>query len=186
MTLLILPLLESVSDAGSEDLTTAEFVNEHSGQLFSFALSFLLIANFWVGHHRQYAEVTVITRPLLWLNIAWMATIVWMPVVTAMLGQMNTDPLQQTLYIGTLILTQAATFSARIYLLRHPEITTAPFDRIRHGASADIAGILLFSVALGVAIPIGEQGYFALLLLMLTGPLSKALHRLWAGQQRVT
>lgn len=179
MTLLILPLLESVSEAGAKELTTAEFLQEHSGQLMSFALSFLLIANFWLGHHRQYDEVTRITRPLLWCNVAWMATIVWLPVPTAMLGQMHTDAGQQGLYVGTLILTQVTTLIARIYLLRHPWLTTASPDRVRHGAAADIAAIVLFSIALVVGILIGPQGYFALLLLAFTGPLAQLLLRLW-------
>ena len=38
MTLLILPLMESVSEAASGTLSTAEFFVEHSGQLLSFCL----------------------------------------------------------------------------------------------------------------------------------------------------
>jgi uncharacterized membrane protein len=178
MTLLILPLMESVSEAASEGLDTLGFFQEHAGQLFSFALSFLLIANFWMGHHRQYDEVTAITRPLLWCNVAWMATIVWLPVPTAMVGQMDTDPLQQVVYIGTLILTQATSLAARIYLLRHPELTTASASRIRHGAAADIAAIVLFAVALAIAVAIGPEGYFALLLLCFTGVLANAIDRM--------
>jgi uncharacterized membrane protein len=180
MTLLILPLTESVAEAGAEGLSTAEFLDEHSGQLFSFALSFLLIANFWMGHHRQYDEVIRVTRPLLLCNVLWMATIVWLPVPTAMLGQMDSDPLQQTLYIGTLILTQVVSLVGRFYVLRHPELTTASDARIRHGAAADIATIILFFVALAISVPLGPQGYFALLLLVLTGPFARLILRIWS------
>ncbi len=180
MTLLILPLLEAVSDAGTKSLTTAEFFQENGGQLFSFALSFLLIANFWMEHHRGYTEVTAITPALLWINIAWMATIVWLPVPTAMLGQMDTDPLQETVYIGTLILTQITTLAARLYLLRHPDLTTAPEADVRLGVAGDAAAIILFSLALTIAVLIGDQGYFALFLLLLTGMLAHGLNRLWS------
>ncbi|PVE97323.1 hypothetical protein DC434_05000 [Microbacterium sp. TPD7012] len=179
MTLLILPLLEAVSDAGTKGLATGEFFAENGGQLFSFALSFLLIANFWMEHHRQYTEVTAITPALLWINIAWMATIVWLPVPTAMLGQMDTDPLQETVYIGTLILTQVATLAAKLYLLRHPDLTSAPIARVRQDVAGDVAAIILFGLALGIAVAIGDQGYFALFLLLLTGILAHALNRLW-------
>ncbi|WP_240747053.1 TMEM175 family protein [Microbacterium sp. K24] len=183
MTLLILPLLESVSDAGAEGVATAEFFHENGGQLFSFALSFVLIANFWMEHHRQYTEVTSITPGLLWINIAWMATIVWLPVPTAMLGQMDTDSLQEVVYIGTLILTQITTLAARVYLLRRPEMTTATTARVRHGAAADIAAILLFGLALAVALLIGDQGYYALFLLVLTGVISNVIYRLWTHEK---
>lgn len=180
MTLLILPLTESVSEAAAGGLSTGEFLQEHGGQLLSFGLSFVLIANFWMGHHRQYDEVSRITGPLLWLNVAWMATIVWLPVPTAMLGQMDTDPLQVILYIGTLIATQITTLAARIYLLRRPDLTKTPPSRIRHGAAADVASILLSAVAMLLAVGLGGVGYLALLLLWLTGPLSSLLDRLWA------
>ena len=179
MTLLILPLLESVSDAGTKGIGTGEFLAEESGQLFSFALSFLLIANFWMEHHNQYTAVDAITPVLLWINIAWMATIVWLPVPTAMLGQMDTDPLQETVYIGTLILTQITTLAAKLYLLRHPELTTAPASRIRMDVAGDVASIVLFGAALAIAVSIGDGGYFALLLLLLTGVLAKLLYRVW-------
>ncbi len=179
MTLLILPLMESVSEAAAQSLTTAEFFEEHAGQLFSFALSFLLIANFWMIHHQQYAQATSITRPLLWLNVAWMATIVWMPVPTAMLGQMHTDALQQIVYIGTLMLTQLATLAGRVYLLRHPQLTTAPADRIRHGIAADVAATVLFALALAVALMLGPNGYFGLVLVSFTGMLASLLYRAW-------
>lgn len=179
MTLLILPLMESVSEAASGKLSTAEFLSEHSGQLMSFALSFVLIANSWIGHHRQYNSVEVITRPLLWINVAWMATIVWLPVPTAMVGQMESDPLQAVLYVGTLILTQLTTFAGRIFLLRHPDFTTTDPKQIRAGATADIASAALFGIALVIIVFVGSQGYFALFLLMLTGVVSRLLNRLF-------
>lgn len=178
MTLLILPLLESIADASQRELGTAEFLMEHSGQLMSFALSFVLIATFWMEHHRVYAGVTAITAPLLWFNVAWMLTIVWLPVPTAMLGQMVADPLQAVLYIGTLVLTQITTLAGKLYLLRHPAMATYPPKVLRAGAYGDIASITLFVIALPVAAWVHPVGYLALLLVALTGPLTKVLLRL--------
>lgn len=44
MTLLILPLMESVAAAGGTGETAAEWVGGHGGQLFAFVLSFAVIA----------------------------------------------------------------------------------------------------------------------------------------------
>ena len=177
MTLLILPLMESVSDAASNRLSTAEFFDEHSGQLLSFGLSFVLIATFWMGHHRQYRDVEWITSPLLWINIAWMATIVWLPVPTAMIGQMDTDLLQPVVYIGTLILTQVTTLAGWLYLLRHPDFTTTPVETLRAGAIGDLAAIILFLIALAIAVFVQPYGYAGLLVLLLSGVVTKLLDR---------
>lgn len=177
MTLLILPLMESVSDAASNKLSTAEFFDEHAGQLLSFGLSFVLIATFWMGHHRQYRDVEWITSPLLWINIAWMATIVWLPVPTAMIGQMDTDLLQPVVYIGTLILTQVTTLAGWLYLLRHPDLTATPVETLRAGVIGDLAAIILFLVALAIAVFVQPYGYAGLLVLLLSGVVTKLLDR---------
>lgn len=178
MTLLILPLMESVSDAATKKISTAEFFVEHSGQLLSFGLSFVLIATFWMGHHRQYRDVEWVTGPLLWINVAWMATIVWLPVPTAMIGQMETDSLQPVVYIGTLILTQVTTLAGWLYLLRHPDVTTAPADVARAGVHGDLAAIILFLIALALAVFVPSIGYAGLLVLLLSGVASKLLGRM--------
>ncbi|MGM7679332.1 TMEM175 family protein [Microbacterium sp. A94] len=178
MTLLILPLLESISDEAGTGATTWEFLVSHRGQLISFILSFLLIAMFWMEHHRQYDQVFRVTMPLVWINVAWMLTIVWLPVPTAMLGQMETDPLQALVYIGTLILTQAATLAGKLYLIRHPSLSGFTAQRLWHGAIGDIAAIALFCIALPIAAWVHEVGYFALLLLVFSTPLEKLLERL--------
>lgn len=177
MTLLILPLLESVSDAANDDNGTGAFLSEHAGQLLSFGLSFTLIAVFWMEHHRQYAQVKRITSTLLWINVAWMLTIVWLPVPTAMLGQMQTDPLQAVLYIGTLIMTQVTTMLTRIYLLRRPEITDTSPELLQRGVAGDAASIILFLAAMVIAATVHPVGYFALLLVALTGPFERLLLR---------
>jgi uncharacterized membrane protein len=177
MTLLILPLLESVADAAQERTGTAEFLSEHGGQLMSFGLSFVLIASFWMEHHRLYSRVHGVTGPLLWINVAWMLTIVWLPVPTAMLGQMKDDPLQAALYIGTLVLTQITTLGGKLYLIRHPALHDFPEERLRGGAAGDVAAIILFAIALPIAAWVHPVGYFALLLVALSGPVAKVLER---------
>ncbi|WP_426185422.1 TMEM175 family protein [Microbacterium sp. TWP3-1-2b2] len=177
MTLLILPLLESVSDAAREGSATGAFLVEHRGQIVSFILSFVLIALFWMEHHRQYERVLRVTSPLLFINVAWMLTIVWLPVPTAMLGQMDTDPLQALLYIGTLILTQVTTLAGKLYLMGHPTLMDLSAEKLRSGAIGDIAAIILFCVALPIAAWVHVVGYFALLLLVFSGPLEKLLDR---------
>lgn len=178
MTLLILPLMESVSDAASGKLTTAEFFQEHHGQLVSFALSFVLIASFWTEHHRVYSRVHRITTALVWINVVWLFTIVWLPVATAMIGQMPTDALQRVVYIGTLIATQLCTLAAKGYLLRHPDLSDHSARALRNGMIGDAASTGLFLVALAVSVAFPTIGYFALLLVALTSPLARILARI--------
>jgi uncharacterized membrane protein len=167
MTLLILPLLDSVSEAASEGLSTRGFVSEHRDQVLSFALSFLVISRFWMAHHSLFEKVEHYTPLLLHLGILWMFTIVWLPVPTAMAGEMDTDPLQLVLYIGTMLASTLVMVACHLQVMRQPETWAHPQVPGPDGLAAAIALSLLFAVALLLALVL-PIGYLALLVLLLT------------------
>ncbi|WP_375385947.1 TMEM175 family protein [uncultured Microbacterium sp.] len=171
MTLLILPLLDTIGEAATENQTTLEWLQQNSGSLFVFVLSFVIIANFWTSHHRLFARVEHVSEGLLWITIAWMLTIVWLPVATSMTGQMESDALQRTLYIGSMAITSILLFSARLYLRRHPQLHDIRASDLRRGLVADVATAIMFVVSLAVAVIFPTVGYAALFLMFLVGPL---------------
>jgi uncharacterized membrane protein len=172
MTLLILPLMESVSTAASEGLTTAQWLSREFWPLFSFVLSFVIIANFWVSHHRIFNRVHGISTALLWITIAWMLTIVWMPVVTALVGQITADPLQKILYIGAMLVASLLLAGSRVYLRTHPRLHDIPNPVLRRGIIVELVMSFLFGAALVVALVFPETSYYPLFLLVLTRPMS--------------
>ncbi|MFE1646229.1 TMEM175 family protein [Microbacterium sp. P01] len=177
MTLLILPLMESVGEAASSDQSTVEWWNENTGALFAFVLSFAVIGNFWVSHHRQFAGVTAVTNGLLWLTMAWMLTIVWLPIATAVVGQLETDTLQKVLYIGSMLITSLLMLFIQLYLTRHPQVHRIPDDRLRAGLRVDLILVALFAVALIVAVAVPAVSYYAMFLLLLTSPIQRLTSR---------
>ncbi|MDQ4215679.1 TMEM175 family protein [Microbacterium sp. ASV81] len=170
MTLLILPLMESVTEFGHEGKDVLAYLQEDYGQLLSFVLSFLLVANFWITHHRVFARVERATSVLIWLQVAWMFTIVWLPVPTAMLGAMESDALQKTLYIGSLLVTALLMLVTRLYLRRHPELHSIAAAALRRGIAVEIILCSLYALALVVAVLVPAIGYFAMFLMVLSGP----------------
>lgn len=177
MTLLILPLMESVGEAQGMPGGAAAWLGEHAGQLISFVLSFWIIAMFWIAHHELFADVERVTERLLWLTVCWMLTIVWMPVATAMTGQLEPEPLVKVLYIGTMALTKVFTLLTRLYLRAHPELHALSAERLRRGMIVDVTMGSLFLIALGIAVLVPAIGYFSLFLLMLIGPITRMLMR---------
>ncbi|WP_440943047.1 TMEM175 family protein [Microbacterium sp. 22195] len=183
MTLLILPLMEGVIDLGREGRTVLEFLAEDTGQLFSFVMSFVLIASFWMSHHRVFDRVDRTSGALVWLTIAWMLTIVWLPVPTAMLGAMPDDAAQKCLYVGTLILASLVLLAIRGYLLHHRELHDIPEDLLRAGIRAEWVTVGLFAIALTVALTVPVIGYSAMFLMLLTGPVIRVVKRLGRGRR---
>ncbi len=183
MTLLILPLMEGVIDLGREGHTVLEYLQEDNGQLVSFAMSFALIASFWVTHHRIYDRVERTSGALIWITIAWMFTIVWLPVPTAMIGSMSADPTQKALYVGTLIVTSAMLLVTRVYLIRHPQLHGIRDEELRSGILAELVIIALFAIALAVSVAVPSIGYLAMFLMALTSPLIRLVKRLVRGRR---
>jgi TMEM175 potassium channel family protein len=178
MTLLILPLMESVTSAAEKGVEAPQYVNEHGGQLFSFVLSFVIIANFWTVHERLYQHVERYNGLLMWLNVAWMLTIVFLPVPTAMVGEMDTEWLQEVLYIGTMLLNALIQLSVQLVVRHEPRLRAPDRPLPTGGLAAAIATVILFGLALGLALAIPGLGYFALFALFLTGPLQHVFARL--------
>jgi uncharacterized membrane protein len=55
-------------------------------QVFLFIVAFLVLALFWLGHHRQFHVVHKIDPVLLWINILILIAIVFVPFSTDLAG----------------------------------------------------------------------------------------------------
>ena len=177
MTLLILPLMESVAEARTEHLATAEYLHEHGGQLFSLGLSFMLVAVFWRQHHGLFERVERESPALVWLNVAWMFTIVWLPVATAMVGSLETDALQQVLYIGTMLANSVVMGLMYLVVIRMPGLMKEGAEVPAGGLSASIALTILFGVALLVSVLWVDDQYYPMFILFLTGVLVRPIRK---------
>jgi len=183
LTLLILPLLDAItSEIGAGDgprPDTASWIGEHFPLLISFVISFVVIAMFWIGHHRTFARVHRVTSPLLWLAMAWLITIVWLPVATALIDEMSDDDvLAKALYIGAMALTSFVELCQLGYLRRHPALHDFDDLALRRSMSVALAMTLLFLLSLLLAALVPAIGYFALFLLALTNPVRLLLGRM--------
>lgn len=179
MTLLILPLMESISDASDAESSAAVWFAEHQWQLVSFVVSFVIIAMFWINHHRVFARVERVTAAFLWICMAWLLTIVWLPVATAMSGRMEgDDPLVKTVYIGSMVLTSVVVLWQRLYLRAHPGLHDISPDSMRHGMAVELAMLVLFVVALIVAVTVPVIGYYAMFLMGLSGVVQNLFARI--------
>jgi uncharacterized membrane protein len=177
MTLLILPLLESVTAAAKDGLDTADYVRDNGTQLFAFVLSFVIISRFWLSHEKLFDSVERWTGSLMLLNLAWMLTIVFLPVITAMVGLMDTDRLQIAIYVGTMLVNSLILGGMTVVVRRHPETWSGEVGPEAGEVAGSAAVVLLFLIALLVALLVPAVGYLALLLLLLSNPLEAVLTR---------
>lgn len=175
ITLLILPLVDAVNDLGT--LTAGQFALEHLHSIFVFLLSFAVIGNFWIVHHRLYERVTGYSTPLIWANLLWLASIVFLPFPTQLLGSSDrTDITTTYLYIGTMLITCASMVIQQLLIGHRPEIQVKNSGRT-FAPTASVIMTLLVLVALVIAVTMPTIGLWSLVITAAETPITALTRR---------
>lgn len=178
LTLLILPLLEASSGLDPRGGTTLAYLRANAQAILSFLISFAVIGMFWFLHHRVFRADTPHSGALALVNLAWMATIVFMPVTSAVTGRLDhTDRVGLALYVGTMALSSWLMLLLTVLQLRARRRAGLPMPN-RTILAAPAAMSVLFSLAMLIGLVAPQLTYFPLLLMLLTGLLRRLLVRL--------
>lgn len=179
ITLLALPLVElgGETDGGSRPL--GDLLTENAGAVFGFVVGFFVIARLWWAHHRIFEHVRHYSLGLILLNLFWLFSIVVLALSTSL--SFSYDPAVHpevvALYIGTMVVTSAFASGLALLVLRRPELTDGSDDEALVRLVGSIEATCAFVIALVVGTLVPTIGYFALIVLALTGRLDRPIVR---------
>lgn len=180
ITLLVLPLIDLVTDG--EEHSVASLFSDERGTFLAFGISFVVIANFWVGHHRVFEHLRDYSNAMLWANFLWLASIVFIPFTTQLLADEGTDdPAVNALYISVMIVTTGSLALVEWLAVRDPDLQR-PEVRGELEVKGALVAVLLLVVILVLAVVAPGIGMFWLFLLFLSGPLTRLAGRRSAGR----
>jgi uncharacterized membrane protein len=74
-------------------------------QLLSYMMSFVIVGIYWVAHHVMFHHIKRSDRVLLWLNIAFLMCIAFIPFPTGLISQYGAVQTAVVVYAGTLTIT---------------------------------------------------------------------------------
>jgi len=118
ITLLVLQL-NVPSPAKFHDPNSASELAAQLGKgadrLVSYVISFYVIAQFWLVHHRVFRRITGQQEGLAWWNFAFLFTITVMPFTSDLLGEFSANPLAVDIFAANLLLAALATQLTVIY-----------------------------------------------------------------------
>lgn len=119
ITLLIIeikvPVLSEISTHG-----VLEALKEKIAEFFAFVLSFTVIGQFWITHHRVFGYVTGYTNGLLWLNLHMLFWIVLVPFTSGFNAQHGNLDIVWIIYSFNLFMIGLSLyFINRIIILNH-------------------------------------------------------------------
>ena len=166
ITLIVLPLVDHAIDA--ENAT--EFFAGNVIGLITALLSFVIVGVFWRAHHLVLAQATGSTRNVMRVEFLWLASVVFLPVATALdFAGHGPDVVALASYFGTLLVASVSLRLQRV-LLEHagliPVETISFLDRW--------LGSLLLAVAFVLVLLVPLVGA-AWLLVQLVEPVSRRI-----------
>ena len=71
-------------------------------ELFTYALSFLVVGVYWMAHHRAFRSLVKVNRPLLWINLFLLGSIALLPLPTEILGKYGNTTLGTVIYASAI------------------------------------------------------------------------------------
>jgi uncharacterized membrane protein len=122
MTLLVLDIKPPVHlrFETSEALVDHLSVLEHS--FVMYAISFVVLAMFWLGHHLQFHFVRHVDRRLLWINLVFLLLAVVVPFSTNLVGDHGHLQLPVVLYAVNLLVLTLLLFLQLRHLAARPHL----------------------------------------------------------------
>ncbi len=181
ITLLVLPLVDLVPEAASAHEHASEVITGHLDQIWSFLLSFAVIANIWREHHRTFSSVTKFTRSLMMWNMGWLLSVVVLPVPTEMIGTFGQDRFVATFYYTTLLVGMVCRYAMLRILKTTPalmeEDSAAARRRTEDLYTESYLNVLALVIALAIALAVPVLQYYSLLLLAILPRLARLRRR---------
>ena len=122
-------------------------------QFLSFLLSFLVVGLFWIGHHRMFGYVARSDSRLLWLNLALLLCIAFLPFPTALLGEHEGDRVAVLFYASAMTATGLASASLWRYASAGGRLLASDADEaiVRYLSRRSVVVPLSFLPSLPVA-----------------------------------
>jgi len=120
-------------------------------RLVSYVISFYVIAQFWLVHHRVFRRITGQQEGLAWWNFAFLFTITIMPFTSDLLGEFSANPLAVDIFAANLLLAVVATQLTVIYGRRKDLVIAETAQETRKAQYRVAVSVLVIALSIGIA-----------------------------------
>jgi len=155
LTLLVLQLaVPLVANANSASALASALTRDRGDRLIAYTISFYVIAQFWLVHHRVFYMITGQREGLAWWNFAFLFTITVMPFTSDLLGRYSENPLAVDIFAVNLLLASLATQATLIFARRSGLLRPGPAygpQSFRAGEYRQVGTLLVIVLSIGLA-----------------------------------
>ena len=146
-------------------------------QLYAYALSFVVVGLFWIGHRQKFRHLVRADGVVVWLDIAFLLVLGLVPFVTELLAD-NGGRVATIAYAAVMAAISVVLLVLWAYAVPSGLIdpATSPESR-RRGYWVSAYSIAIFGLSIVVAFFNADAGKYFWLLLLLSRPLSRLFVR---------
>jgi uncharacterized membrane protein len=148
-------------------------------EITSYLVSFLVIAQFWMVHHRVLRGMRGHSEGLAWRNFSFLLALTLMPFTSDLIGRYGTNPLAITLFGLNLVAISLSTQWIFLYAAKHNLIKdmarSTRDERTARVRAIFVIGIIALSIALAWTAP--TLAKFTWLLFLVVPLMSERLTR---------
>ncbi len=150
MTLLVLDIKPPVHLRFETNDALIDHLSVLKHSFVMYAISFVVVAMFWMGHHLQFHFVRRVDRQLLWINLLFLLVVVAVPFSTNLVGDHGHLQLSVVVYAVNLLVLTLLLFLQLRHLAASPHLTDP--DLTREAVTHLRRQLLLFGVVPVVSI----------------------------------
>src|SRR5215470_12806360 len=124
ITLLALDI--RVPDLPPNRIDSAEVLRAAGPRIYGFAISFVVIGLFWMGHHTMFRYITTLDRMIVRLNLLFLGMVAFLPFPTALLSASSTrETLAVVFYASCVAVAALLELTIWIYAIRGDGLVSA-------------------------------------------------------------
>ena len=153
-----------------------------TGLLFGFAISFFVIARYWMSHHRLSVLLRRVDTQFIVLNLVFLAFVVFIPFPAEVLGTYSATTTAVVFYAGTMVLTGTLSGTTWEYALRRGlDDGRASVEARREALLRSAILVAVFLASIPVAFIDAGVAQLMWLLLLVQRPFARRLSRAAPG-----
>jgi uncharacterized membrane protein len=189
LTLLVLQLQVPVTHLLTKNPDSArvlwDALDVDAAEISSYLVSFLVIAQFWMVHHRVLRGMKGHSEGLAWRNFGFLLALTLMPFTSDLIGRYGSNPVAITLFGLNLVAISLSTQWIYLYAARHNLVVdaarSAEDERTAKVRVVLVIGIVSLSIVLAWTAP--KLAKFTWLLFLLVPPTAIRLSRALKGSR---